>query len=780
MVTPRGYIVIYLILLIVVPSNCATFNDKVTQTSSNVANVTRLLYQYFLICGRTYFCNPDQFTFTKTSESLQTKICPDCKCDRECLKDKDCCPDVIFTVPLPVCVSPVVVPLGHNMQTPHAVFMINSCVGNVTDSEWSQKCRKNDIILKTRHIEYPPVTSRQYIQTFKNRFCAECNGVSEYSVWSLSMECAEFTDFNFLSTYDDILGLADTRNCRLSFRTVDADIHHCFNDYAGTGNSSKCNKTGTWVTHDPDIELACNSAYSVTYGVYENIFCFMCNPPKYNAVIIDTCNTTGLWDRREENVKNACARHAEVPNTAPYKNVFCFICNRNASHQSPYIDVHAAVITEDMYTRIGGLGYKRTFEYSISFDEYNFEFYERILASSSKQTVTHPSVSWTDSDMSRLLLYDYSVTGHYRYCRRQVTPYKINQEYNCSCDPLCFYDQSLECCIDMVLEYPVSCQRPHITTEYEPMFRLIEGCFESNSSAIVRARCWDPVGNTDIFSALPVTGENDLLYTNFDCLICNQVGRVSRSENENYTFSDYIPWIMDIECNTDLNIRYHASVYDVIKYAKELECSIAVWPTPARVKKSCSPAINDIRPGTCNTTGAWEVNDPHIQWACERSPLENHYKQYRNVYCFICNPQPEKKAMDTMRDCSTKAYPVGGEEIVLACHHSPEIISMHPVKNVFCRYCNLNDSAIPRPRPISFPTHRYWVLNYPSTIVDDKVILQHLFNPLGVIVPVDQSIDVNNTHIFDTITVRLFHVVDNLTQAHVYDTAIMCVSQCVS
>ena len=68
----------------------------------------------------------------------------------------------------------------------------------------------------------PPVTSTgEYRITFKNKFCAECNDYFTYENWVMNITCLDFADFNYLSSYDDILALAGDRRCRISYLPSD-------------------------------------------------------------------------------------------------------------------------------------------------------------------------------------------------------------------------------------------------------------------------------------------------------------------------------------------------------------------------------------------------------------------------------------------------------------------------------------------------------------------------------------------------------------------------------
>ncbi|XP_060076968.1 uncharacterized protein LOC132556569 [Ylistrum balloti] len=351
--------------------------------TATISNTTNLLYQFFLLCGPEYFCHPEKLTFGfDIIKTRRTEICADCRCDRDCTTDGNCCVDVIFSLPLPVCVDSSIAD-GQVFHLSNDVFMTNSCLSNTVNDTWRGSCETNDIVFKAGRVEFPPVTSRRYRQTFKNKFCAECNGVFDYNEWSLSMTCPELTDFNFYSSFDEIFEKVDSEDCGVGFSTIDDDMHKCDRDFVDVLSRSKCNVTGAWVTYDQDIDLACNSIYSLRHGLYTNIFCFMCNPPAYNDNVISSCNVTGLWNQRMDSLERACEVHAKSPNTVPYKNIFCFLCNRNNSHSSPYFDVYTDKMTEDIHFRSSNG--KLTFVYKFLFTSYNVDYYDTIVSSTQTQ-----------------------------------------------------------------------------------------------------------------------------------------------------------------------------------------------------------------------------------------------------------------------------------------------------------------------------------------------------------------------------------------------------------
>ncbi|OWF49390.1 hypothetical protein KP79_PYT01081 [Mizuhopecten yessoensis] len=311
-------------------------------------------------------------------------------------------------------------------------------------------------------------------------------------------------------------------------------------------------------------------------------------------------------------------------------------------------------------------------------------------------------------NISKLLLYDCSVTGYYRYCRENLVPYIVG-EYECSCNPLCFFDGSLECCVDLVLEYPISCQKPLESTE-GPSFYFVDGCFQSSWSDVIQSRC--RLSNYDIYSFLPIVGGNNMLYRNFDCFLYNRDIEFSElGSAQNTSFDEYLPWSIHMQCESDMNIRFHTTIYDIIDIAKRSGCKVDVSSSEVNNDESCEqtlfkfPSPKQLFIEECNTTGYWREFDQDITWACKDSLLQNHYDLYRNVFCFICNPPPTKHTTKFIQNCTSDDHQHYAAEISRACREAPEVDSMFPAKNIFCDYCSINNSEIPLPSPIKFKTY---------------------------------------------------------------------------
>ncbi|VDI16132.1 Hypothetical predicted protein, partial [Mytilus galloprovincialis] len=124
-----------------------------------------------------------------------------------------------------------------------------------------------------------------------------------------------------------LLKLAIQNNCTIITSPVDnhaSFIESCEDDPKVM--ISKCNKTGTWLNGDNAILNACQSV-DQPFGMFKNVFCYICNPPFGHKEVITSCSSnnhnTSLFQLCNNSLPNA--------SMYPYKNKFCYQCNFNQS-----------------------------------------------------------------------------------------------------------------------------------------------------------------------------------------------------------------------------------------------------------------------------------------------------------------------------------------------------------------------------------------------------------------------------------------------------------------
>ena len=306
---------------------------------------TSLMQKYYLLCGPEYLCMAPnathQFDIIPQNSYRHLGLCPHCLCDYGCVRRGDCCPDVFFRFPKQQCVNRTIIQgrkdITHDQE--FSELMVTTCPEG-SDKQVREKCEGT--FDTNERLQNVPITSKEnFALTYVNKYCAQCHGVKNVLSWSLDIDCAEFADFNFLSTLGEVINLAYDSRCIFQAYISERDLpikvnpEICYDPDSQKNRRiyTKCNETGLWRTLDPSIHYACESRYHMEYRVFKNIFCYMCNPSVHkDHGIIHQCNVTGIWDSFEDDLKQACTELPEIQATIPYKNIFCYLCNkRNGS-----------------------------------------------------------------------------------------------------------------------------------------------------------------------------------------------------------------------------------------------------------------------------------------------------------------------------------------------------------------------------------------------------------------------------------------------------------------
>ncbi|XP_052092474.1 probable G-protein coupled receptor Mth-like 4 [Mytilus californianus] len=214
--------------------------------------------------------------------------------------------------------------------------MISHCPVS-SDNVTKKKCEISTSLLQK--LQNIPVYSSRSGLSYRNVHCSVCHNESMGDIipWKIEIECAEFADFNFLSTYSEIIDYAIEKKCDIFYSSSGVKglhINTCDDNYLlDDGLISKCNVSGTWITFDASIDFACQM-YDNRFHSFKNVFCHLCNPPNEIGGVISKCNTTGLWDVFSTDLEKACLNNIQSPLTTPFKNIYCFYCNSNNKNKT--------------------------------------------------------------------------------------------------------------------------------------------------------------------------------------------------------------------------------------------------------------------------------------------------------------------------------------------------------------------------------------------------------------------------------------------------------------
>ena len=607
-------------------------------------NYSNLMTQYIATCGLAV-CDKSFGPFRNVEGYV---YCP-CSCDLECLTDPKrgpCCPDLYFKYNLRSCRS---LKITNSVVGPNHYFeMVDYCPEN-TSKELQNKCSVHR--KPSERMLIPPVSNRGIPLLFWNKYCAECHNVSDVDPLSLNFTCNVPTDFNYLSTYEQIIEKAEDSRCNISFEESN-NLTTCNSEVSQL--ISSCNVTGTWMTYDISIETACNSAFeSVFMSVFKNVFCYMCNAPNPLALsnsLIDTCPNYDLP------LKNLCNQYPKVQATFPYKNIFCKLCNE---------------LDDSFYTKIvlNKTADNLQILYSITLIESLFR-YKRQLPPRARPRTPMDSELFT-----KLVLKNVAFTG-----RGVCFPSSLTKDYpeemvsTCSCNNKCYED----CCIDYALKSPIhACISAKFPPEIEPQgkFRVIDSC---TSESLLSCRSPD---SENFVNLVPMTdSRSGVTYINSYCYFCNtRVG---------FPPKEFIPWGIKATCSQFFNPHFYPDVYDFLNVLKKVNCSFNLVPYDAA--QTCDKGKATIN--TCNSTGLWTTKDEDIEVACEHlnlnhlpeiGPTKNTKHVFKNIFCQMCNPVLEEPG-EIIGSCGNETE----SNLAKACENFPFLQMSSSYRNAFCEKCH--------------------------------------------------------------------------------------------
>ncbi|XP_062567666.1 uncharacterized protein LOC134229899 [Saccostrea cucullata] len=662
-------------------------------------NIRNLLQQYFTLCGRSHFCFMHDFLFpwTTQADNIQHN-CPPCSCQKKCWSDCNCCPDLYFSYPEPICTSAAILNESLYYDGSSTFLVVDSCP-KTTVEETKRKCEGDSS--STEKILFPPVTSQNTPLAYLNRYCADCNNDFQYDPWPLSIVCDEFLDINFFSSYEELIEKGKMNRCNiLSYPPQEEINYKCTQDMQVQVHFDSCNKTGSWKTFDYDIKRGCESRYINKDKMYKNMFCKICNPPIYTENVIGRCNVTGKWDEYDPTHEGACLSNDTNPGSIPYKNVFCFSCNKPVRFKSNFLDVDA-----EIKTKIGDITnteVSTTFHYEINIFNFDEDFFQTKINGEQADFKERSNETTKDAvtqspNITNLVFKRISLEGNMNTCGNYGIPNLFSSfESDCSCDPKCIFTDGLygsqRCCADVPLRNPSVCLSEKKLSRKEAQRNAEEllvtsGCYGRKEipEFIVRG-CHQQF--EDVFSMHPVTDQSDIPYLNMYCLQCNQFPSTKLVWHK--------PWDITADCSFYIDMSNFLLFLDFLNALQAAGCESYYHPPRSVTScqnskgKTCFRKSDNII-DKCNKTGNWPHKDPDILWACELMPPgslplwhENDNGQltaYKNVYCALCNPLEWSDAF--VDNCSS-----GVSEISLKkCNFSPKIYFTYPYKNTFCEIC---------------------------------------------------------------------------------------------
>lgn len=306
--------------LIVVPASCLLVAaNGLDSHGSGSYKSTAIFNVYTNLCG-PLLCKTaeiDQLTVNLTLPA----ICNNCFCSKDCIVSGTCCIDYALKLPDQVCTDDLIYQysVGSSNSIKRSYKMVKSCPTFFEDYETSNKC-SNQTSYRDK-ITSLPVTSRVNHITYANVHCATCHLEEEIENWNVKFHCTVETDFNSFTSVKEIFDAALINKCDLTAKVNSPDVFIKECKYNPHIAIRSCNKTGTWLNQSDALEEACHGI-DQPIGMFQNIFCYMCNPPTGAMDVIMHCPL-------ESPHYHDCVHSPIDPNTYPYKNVFSYLGHVN-------------------------------------------------------------------------------------------------------------------------------------------------------------------------------------------------------------------------------------------------------------------------------------------------------------------------------------------------------------------------------------------------------------------------------------------------------------------
>ena len=485
--------------------------------------------------------------------------------------------------------------------------------------------------------EFVPVYSLKSNRTYVNNFCSACHGENETVPWKYYMSCPsrdedsdDYTDSVF-----SILGLllcVLQRGCSLTFTPPPNSFQQRCNMDSLIG---RCNLTGYWDEKDEELLNACMQ-FKRPFGLYKNIFCFLCN--------------TGRIQRRVLLSRNAFSDELQ-----PFESKdSSFTYNVTKTHNEKVLHYSDAVVTlSESYKSADD-----TYVANITFLSYGIdEDIRNILAESDDIK------NYTDSgdNVNLTSLYEeYVKSGGYRnWCHENHQVSKIFPGFkarkNCTCDDTCYRFSS--CCPDAAYFQRKSCSSADFHMLERPMkkayYFFVNKCYRNYSNTAIKLKCENDKDtwflNTPVLNVR--TKES---YRNLYCFICN-----NHEDVENINISHVRIWNASLVCQNGLLIPdLMSSVAAILQNAEQKLCSFHF--VSSYFLDKCEPKIEPTI-DTCNATGNAKLVSKDARFLCEEIDrgvmAKSQNRWYKNQICDLCNSETFEDPLPNITDPESPEFP---------------------------------------------------------------------------------------------------------------------------
>ena len=269
-------------------------------------------------------------------------------------------------------------------------------------------------------------------------------------------------------------------------------------------------------------------------------------------------------------------------------------------------------------------------------------------------------------------------------CHAQKAPFNITVLNNSGClkTTNCYKDcaMSQSCSPDAENAFSkVSCVSTDIFPTSTRGINMVTKCHQYttvDSNVMKLCNNIGEINDTNLFDEIfkPVMSQqSNIVYRNKHCAAC-------------FNELDTIPFKLELTCDRYFDINSFSSQSEMLQTIKESSCSIRYVPPTGHVVE-CSVSLNYV--SVCNASGLWFYYDPQIDWACQNFN-SFPYKEYKNIFCYICNPSiVSTSAVQMIDSCNvTKNWKKKNALQERGCLELPAANRTYPFKNRFCQLCN--------------------------------------------------------------------------------------------
>ncbi|XP_071153397.1 uncharacterized protein [Mytilus edulis] len=549
--------------------------------------------------------------------------------------------------------------------------MISHCPVS-SDNVTKTKCEiSTSLDQKLQHI---PVYSSKSGLSYRNVHCSVCHNESTENIsqWKIEIECAKFADFNFLSSYSEIIDYAREKECDIFYSSSDIDgayINTCDDKYLLDGGLiSKCNVSGTWIIFDASIDFACRM-YDNRFHSFKNVFCHLCNPPIDVGGVMSKCNSTGLWDVFNADLENACLNNIQSPLTTPFKNIYCFLCNSNIKNNTD--NVHFKELEFTLEERI-----ENQEEFVLEFKTIHINL-ESIFESGSTYVKDTNSeiISTTKLDViennylntlnrTNIMLQYFAFAGYPLFCQN-YSMFPMTQ--HCDCSDSCFFQNG--CCVDKLIQKSTLCTDPRYSYDKNG-YVVFDKCTNSMNNLTDKLCRINDIEKFFTFQPIEMQiNDGSTHFKNVFCALCSDVlGQTTFKNNLKL-------WDLVVRCNVYLPPYFFLSFEKYFRFVRENGCDIKYKPS------EYTTICEEKEYKQCNVTGHWMHMDPDIKFTCENITMS------QSAFCSICNPK-QKQTIEYSECNVTGFWQNYNIEIEKYCLNMPRIDYLAPYKNKFCKICN--------------------------------------------------------------------------------------------